>query len=371
MQFYCRNCKRTKNGQAPVELAVNVNGTRRFINLPFKTTPELFNRKRQPKEITDYVALMRERVNVILTEMLRHGEPVTTQALIEYVKTGGYKSYTVQDLFNEFLAIQRDRIGKNLSKGNYRTYELVKELFYEFIDPQGECEKQLTHGKILQFKAAVEGKYEQATAAGYLTKLKSVILFGIDNGKFAVNPFNGVKIARGTKPIVYLKEWEQKILENGKIENESLSRVRDFALLQISTGMSYADCAAITEEDLKCKEGVWYIEKPRQKTGKIFTAVIVRPERFRAILAKYGGKAPKISNQKLNLWLKTLGGLLNIKTVMTTHVFRRTYLTNLLNAGVRIETVAAAAGHDVKTCARYYAKMQESTVLSEIASKIC
>lgn len=370
IQFYCRSCKKTKSGQAPLELAVNVNGTRKFVNLPFKTTPEIFSKKRQPKELVDYMALMRERVNGILTDMLRHGEPVTTQALIEYVKTGGYKSYTVDCLFNDFLSIQSERIGKNLSKGNYRKYELVRDLFYEFVNPAGECEKELTHAAVLKFKASVEGKYEQATAAGYLTKLKSVILFGIDNGKFTLNPFNGVKIKRGSKPIVYLKEWEQRLLESGRIENASLSKVRDFALMQISTGMSYADCSNITKEDVKCKDGVYYIEKARQKTGKVFMCVIVQPERFMAIMDKYGGKAPKISNQKLNLWLKTIGELLGIHTVMTTHCFRRTYSTNLLNAGVRIETVAAAMGHSVKMTERYYAKLQESTVLSEIASKI-
>lgn len=370
IQFYCRNCKRTKSGQAPLELSVNINGARKFVQLPYKTTPEIFKKKRQPKDLADYMALMRERVNSILTDMLRHGEPVTTQALVEYVKTGGYKSYTVDCLFNDFLEIQRDRIGKTLTQGNYRKYELARDLFYEFVDPQGECERELTHAAVLKFKASVEGRYEQATAAGYLTKLKSVILFGIDNGKFTLNPFNGVKIKRGSKPIVYLKEWEQRLLESGRIENASLSKVRDFALMQISTGMSYADCSNITRDDVKEKDGVWYIEKARQKTGKIFMAVIVRPERFMAIMEKYGGKAPKISNQKLNLWLKTIGELLGIHTVMTTHCFRRTYSTNLLNAGVRIETVAAAMGHSVKMTERYYAKLQESTVLSEIASKI-
>lgn len=370
IQFYCRNCKKAKNGQAPLELSVNINGTRKFVQLPFKTTPEIFRKKRQPKELADYVALMRERVNSILTEMLRNGEPVTTRAIIDYVKTGGYKSYTVNDLFNDFLDIQRERIGKNLTQGNYRKYELVRDLFYGFISPAGECGKELTHAAVLKFKAYVEGRYEQATAAGYLTKLKSVILFGIDNGKFSMNAFNGIKIKRGSKPIVYLKEWEQGVLESGRIENESLAKVRDFALLQVYTGMSYADCSSITREDVKIKDGVYYIEKARQKTGKIFMAVIVRPERFMAIMDKYGGKAPKISNQKLNLWLKTIGELLGIRTVMTTHCFRRTYSTNLLNAGVRIETVAAAMGHSVKMTERYYAKLKESTVLSEIASKI-
>lgn len=367
VQFYCRNCKKTKNGQAPLELAVNINGTRKFINLPFKTTPEEFKRKRQPKELVDYMALMRERINVILTEMLRNGEPVTTQALIEYVKTGGYKTYSVEDLFNEYLDIQKARIGKNLTKGVFRKYELVRDLFFEFVDSHGECEKELTHAKVLKFKASVESKYEQATAAGYLRKLKSYIYFAIDNGKLSTNPFQGIKIKRGEKPIVFLKEWEEKLLLNTRIENESLARVRDCAVLQMSTGMAYADLKNFRKADVKEKNGIYYIEKPRQKTGKVFTAVILKEGL--EVLEKYE-EMPVITNEKYNLFLKTLQGLCGINTTLTTHVFRRTYANKLLNSGIRYEAVAAAMGHDVKTCAKYYARMQESTVLSEIASKI-
>lgn len=370
VNFYVRAPKVNKHGTAPLEVALNVNGKRVFVSTQYRVTLEEWNKKKRSKALTDYMALMRARVNEILTSMLANQETVTAQSLVKFFKNGGYKAYSVDNLFNDFLEIKKGEVGKSITQNNYRKYELVRDLFYEFVDPAGEAKVQLTHAAVLKFKASVEGKYEQATAAGYLTKLKSVILFGIDNGKFTLNPFNGVKIKRGSKPIVYLKEWEQRLLESGRIENASLSKVRDFALMQISTGMSYADCSNVTKEDVKCKDGVYYIEKARQKTGKVFTCVIVQPERFMAIMDKYGGKAPKISNQKLNLWLKTIGELLGINTVMTTHCFRRTYSTNLLNAGVRIETVAAAMGHSVKMTERYYAKLQESTVLSEIASKI-
>lgn len=370
VNFYVRAPKVNKHGTAPLEVALNVNGKRMFVSTQYRVTLEEWNRKKRSKALTDYMALMRARVNEILTSMLANQEPVTAQSLVKFFKNGGYKAYSVDNLFNDFLEIKNGEVGKSITQNNYRKYELVRDLFYGFVDKEGEVKTQLTHANVLKFKAYVESKYEQATAAGYLTKLKSVILFGIDNGKFAVNPFNGVKIKRGRKPIVYLKDWEQRVLENGRIDNESLNKVRDFAMLQVSSGMSYADCSNVTKADVKCKDGVYYIEKPRQKTGKVFTCVIVRPERFMAVLDKYGGMAPKISNQKLNLWLKTIGGLLGINTVMTTHCFRRTYSMNLLNAGVRIETVAAAMGHSVKMTERYYAKLEEESVLGEIAAKI-
>lgn len=140
--------------------------------------------------------------------------------------------------------------------------------------------------------------------------------------------------------------------------------------MQLSTGTNFSDCSLITKEDIQERDGVYFIQKPRKKTGKVYTSVIINPERFMAILDKYDGKAPVISDQKINSYLKVIGDLLRINTRLTTQVFRRTYATNLLNSGIRIDTVAAALGHDVKTCARYYARIKTDTVLSEISKVI-
>lgn len=370
VNFYVRAPKVAKSsGTAPLELCINLSGKRVFIATQYRLTPAEWKKKRRPKALTEYMDMMRARVNEILTEMLKAGEPVTAAALSEYIKSGGYKSYSVDDLFNEYLGILEKRVGNNLTQGVYRKYELVRNLFFEDIDKGGECERVLTTANVLRFKAKVEGKYEQATAAGYLRKLKSFVYYAIDNNRLKTNPFQGIRIKRGEKPIIYLKEWEQKALINAKIDNASLDKVRDFSILQLSTGMAYADMAALTKDDIKVKNGVYYIFKPRVKTGKVFHSVIIEPERFMAILDKYDGKVPVISNQKQNVFLKTLGDLLHINTHLTTHVFRRTYSMNLLNSGIRIETVAAAMGHDSKTCAKYYAKLKEDTILEEISSK--
>ena len=74
-----------------------------------------------------------------------------------------------------------------------------------------------------------------------------------------------------------------------------------------------------------------------------------------------------ISNQKYNLFLKTIQGLANIKTNLTTHLARKTFCCLLLNRGVSINTVARCAGHaDIKITRSYYATLQESTVIKEV-----
>lgn len=368
MNFYVRDCKRTKNGQAPLEISINVNGVRKFVNLPFKISPEAFNRKRKPREVLDYMASMRTRINEILADMARHGEAVTTKALVDYLKNGGYKTFSVKDLFNEFIDLQYKRATEgSITKFTYWKYCRTRDLFYTIVDSEGECEKEITNASIAKYKAVCEGKFEQATIAGYLIRLKTIVTYAIDNGHLRINPFNGVKIKKGSKPIVYLSKDEQRRLIETPIGNESLARVRDYAVIQLSTGLSYADLQALRPEDIRRNDnGTYYIEKERAKTGKVFTAVIL-PAGVEA-LKNFGYKV--ISNQKYNSYLKCVGDICGIKTPLTTHCFRRSYATNLLNSNVRLEVVAAALGDTIQVVKQHYAQLQRDSILNEISTKI-
>ena len=115
-KFYARESKKDKDGFAHIELSITINQKRCFINLPYLVEPQKFNSKRRPKEYEDYISLMRTRINEILTEMAEHQEPITSSALREYIRTGGFKSYTVQDMFDDFLAIKKKTVGKSMTQ---------------------------------------------------------------------------------------------------------------------------------------------------------------------------------------------------------------------------------------------------------------
>ena len=44
ISYYCRKSKQNKQGQAPLELCININGERIFVNLPAKFFPKLQTR---------------------------------------------------------------------------------------------------------------------------------------------------------------------------------------------------------------------------------------------------------------------------------------------------------------------------------------
>ena len=43
--FYCRKSRTNKKGLAPIELAISMNGERKFISLPVTMNPKLFEKQ--------------------------------------------------------------------------------------------------------------------------------------------------------------------------------------------------------------------------------------------------------------------------------------------------------------------------------------
>lgn len=368
ISFYARSSKANKDGLVHLELGINVNQKRLFINLPFLVEPTKFNSKRRPKEYEDYISLMRNRINEILVEMTSHQEPITAERIRGYIRTGGYKSYTVEDMFQEYLSILKKRVNVNLTQSVYRRYELLYELFKENNDTTIEV-NALTQSICMDFRNVLLQRYDRNTAVGYLTKFKSFIKYAINNGKLKTNPTAYVNISREKKEIDYLTEKELETLRNTNIENQSLQSVLDLFLFEASSGISYADMQLLTKEDIKEENGTYYVSKKRKKTGTEFTAVILP---FGVdILRKYDYNLRHISNQKMNSYLKIIGNMTGIKKTLKTHLARHTYLTYLLNKGVSLEVCSKAAGHsNVKVTQSFYAQIHKDTVINEIAQKI-
>lgn len=105
INFYCRDSKKDKKGMATVEMGITLNGSRVFINLPMKSRPEEFNRKRKPAEIEEQLSRWRTKVNAVINELMDEGQALTATGIRDMLRTGG----------------------------SYRKYELVKEKFLEYI----------------------------------------------------------------------------------------------------------------------------------------------------------------------------------------------------------------------------------------------
>lgn len=368
LSFFCRESKKDKKGLSPVEASIIISGKRVFCNLPRKEYPAEFRKSvlsRKDNDTKRYLDEIRVMFNRYQTELLQSGQPITPQTLKDAFKNGGVSSYTIDTLFNEFLALQRKRIGRDITQGAYQKYEYVRNLFYKHID----CKKEvtaITPSVIDNFYITLQQRYNTATSASHMTRLKTIITYAINDGRLKINPFKNVKVKHGKKKIEYLTEEELKRIRDLEIDNKSLADVRDAFIFQASTGLAYIDLLNLNREDIKITDdGTHYITKTRHKTNSTYTTVIL-PMGVE-VLKRHDYKLRVISNQKYNLFLKNIQALANINKTMTTHLARKTFCCLLLNKGISINTVAKCAGHnDIKITRSYYATLQESTVIREV-----
>lgn len=367
--FYCRSSKVNKQGLAPLELSIIVNGERLFLNLPSKLNPLEFNRKRKPAYIEDLLNTYRVKINEVCTDLMSDGMPITSATLREYLKTGGTRSKTLENLFEEYLGLLDKRVGKSMTKCVYSKYVLVRDFVFEVLSPSKElC--TLTNADMVRLYDVLKEKYLVSTAGGYMTKIKTIITYAIDNGYMKTNPLNGIKINKGTSTITYLTKEDLNTLKGLDLEDyPRLERVRDLMLFQASVGLAYVDLLQFDLSKVEEVNGVHIYQNKRQKTGVEFCAVILQDGLD--ILKKYDNTLPMLSNQKYNQYLKEIGKLGKIKTLLTTHLLRRTYATLLLNSGVNISAVSKMLGHSqISITQKAYAKTTSDLVIAEMKNKV-
>lgn len=367
---YCRASKANKNGESPIELSIIINGKRCFIQLPIRCKATEFKKliaSRKPNPIKDYVIEAHNKLTEIQVDMMKNNIPFTAENLRSYYQNGGVSQslYTVSKLFDEYLELIKPRVNKDLSKEHYYRYAKTKELMLDYLKKDILVE-DITPAVIQGYLIYVQGKYNNSTVYGIMTRTKTIIRYAMDNGKLTKNPFQGVKYQKQKKDILYLTKEELNKINELYIENKSLSSVRDCFILQASTGLSYIDLLNLKKEDIRIEEdGTHYIVKNRHKTNVQYTTVVL-PIGVE-VLKRNNYQLHILSNQKYNSYLKIIQKMAGIEKNMTSHLGRKTFATLLINSNVRIEVVSQALGHsNIQQTKSAYAKLLNNTVIDEI-----
>lgn len=191
VSFYCRNSKVNVKGLAPIELTIIINGERTIITLPRKEKPKDFKTaisSKRGNDIKDYLEAVRNRVNAITTELMEKGEALTASTLKEYFMYGGARKYTIQNLFDEYIAILKKRENIDLTPRSYRKYELARDKSYTIID-KDKSVSAITSSVIVEYLTTLRKEFNRATTNGYGQRIKTIIKYGQSKGYVKTNPF--------------------------------------------------------------------------------------------------------------------------------------------------------------------------------------
>ena len=171
------------------------------------------------------------------------------------------------------------------------------------------------------------------------------------------------------------------MLENYQFAQEKLGKVRDLYLFSVYTGLAYHEAFTLQRKHIiKGFDKELWINMKRGKTGKAFEVPLL-PKAIE-IIKKYGELGnddsyilPRMSNQKMNSYLKEIADIIGIKKRLTHHTARKTFATTiLLYNDIPIEIVSSLLGHSsIAITQKHYAKVVNKKVsmcMEELKNKL-
>jgi integrase/recombinase XerD len=245
--------------------------------------------------------------------------------------------------------------------------------------------KELTRKFIADFEqyllsTNIEGKeyaMNRNTATTYLRKLKAAINKAVAKDLLDRNPFIGHRIlgCKNSKIIYLTSEEVDAIKSHDLCGNKSLIKIRDAFLFSCATGLRFSDSSTLKKQNIrKDKANVHWLRINQQKTKDLLEVPMLQQaidiyEKYKSQREETGFVLPRMSHQKVNLYLKVIGEIVGIQKKISHHVARHTFATSLLEMGVDLKTVSKLMGHSSIKSTEIYAQVSKKN-LTDVIGKL-
>ena len=372
LNFICRASKARKDGLSPIELSIIIGGDRTVITLDRKVKSTSFNpstqKVRGDKDLNEYLEVIRRKCYSIETELIRM-DNLNLETFIHSYKYGiKQKEDTLLQIYDKHNELYKDNVlcGKIDNAALYK-YKKSRERVADYLQSIDKTDiklKDITPSFIEGYQNYCLKTLKTNTTNKQLKMLKKILSFAVKERLLEVNPFQ-MTLKEEKLDYHTLTIDDVKYLLSVEITDKRIASIRDLFVFQSMTGLSYADMASLSMDDIKDD----VIIKRRKKTDVQFVIPVLPIAK--SILEKYEYRLPIISNQKYNQYLKVLGDVCKMPMSLHSHLARHSYACILLNSGVEMKTISKTLGHSsMRTTERIYAEMSNKTVISNILEKL-
>ncbi|MFY7998856.1 MAG: tyrosine-type recombinase/integrase [Candidatus Kapaibacteriota bacterium] len=329
--------------------------------------------------------------NAVYVQSMLQGNPFEPQMIRDHIKLGTSNKNASETLQSVFEAYCDSQLKNGVRAGSLKVYRTMFKHIRGFEKATG---RPLTYAGLDaeffdNFLAYLRGLgFVDNTVHKVVTTFKSFLKWADEK--------RGVKIHAAYKhrlPLrlktesdhVALSEKELAMIEALELDSDTgMAKARDLFLLQCYTGLRYSDAVRLTSEHIQST----HIRIETVKTRQALT-IGLHPH-IKPILDRYDGKAPQISNQKTNKYLKDIckrAGLTEeVRRVeyrgaerhelphpkyegIGTHTGRRTFVTIALRKGIPSEVIRRATGHRNLRSFDSYVRVTDGIVEQEFATK--
>jgi integrase len=347
-------------------LVLRENGKREKISLQLKEDPATFDKENYvfTKE-NEYHKTLNARLSVIKSklELLVRESEITNESLSEFKKK-------VADAINITTKERVDKSNENLFLPYFLNWALEENTKHKY-----NRYKKYTYNMLVEYFGNKKPTFNDITYSfceDFIEWMSDKNLCANTRGshvkfiKAAMNEAFKNKLHNNEDFRTFRKEMEQ--IDAVYLTNEEVTKVadlplcghfkvaRDLFILGCHTGMRFSDYSRLSMDDIS--DGIIHLITQKCKTPVDLPA----HPRVLQILESYGGKAPKMTAQKFNQYIKEVckeagitesvlvrkGGKherYNKYELVSSHTARRTGLTNMYKAGIPTYRCMMISGH--------------------------
>ncbi len=296
----------------------------------------------------------------------------------------GPKDKTLLDI----LEYHGQKINGKLAKGSIRNFKVTENYIHRFLEEELKINSiylnELNYKFINDFanflftywpKGHVNAMSHN-TVMKHIQRLRKIVTLAFHLEWGDKDPFIRWKPTFEKKERDFLNPNELKVIEDFNFYNERLDRVRDLFVFSCYTGISFSDINNLTRNNImKGLDGQKWIFTFRNKTKTKVKIPLL--DKALMIIEKYEDHLmvqitesllPVITNVKVNLYLKEVAEICDIKKNLTFHMARHTFATTVILAnGVPIETVSKLLGHTKIATTQIYARVLEDKLSKDMS----
>lgn len=382
---------RIKDGKAPIIARITVNGKRANISLQRKV--ELTKWKKSKSRVNGssleairlnkYLDQTQVQIQDAYDQLVKECSHISAQSIKARYLGEDSQEHTLLYL----IGYHNEQMEESLSQGTLKNYHTTERYVRLFIEKKLKAKdiylSKLSYRFLIDFENFLrkhrptnhQRKMENNTVMKHIQRLRKMVTMAYKMEWIIKDPFVRFKANYVRKEREFLTESELEIIINKNFRIERLELVKDLFVFSCYTGLSYIDVMNLNRDNVTIGiDGNKWISTSRQKTkNSVKIPLLDIPMELITKYAenpgtKFGKLFPKMSNQKLNSYLKEIADLCEINKNLTFHIARHTFATTVtLSNGVPISTVSKLLGHSKIATTQIYARVLEHKVSEDIS----
>ncbi len=392
--LYLKKDKTNSMGETPVYVKINYLISTTTLDSGIKVDAERWKLTNQLTKTRILPEMkIRSSINIVLQQIEQTKEKLKLRGLPFSAKTikDAYLNnddsvltcnLMLSELFDKHYNSFEPLIKSNIrAKDTLRKYRTLRNHVCDFLNIEYQIDdiplNNLNYSFIESFDLFLRSNKNigNNTTVKYVQSFRRLINLAIKYDWIEKDPFKLYDKKVIVKDAEFLTKEELEQIENLELPIKRLEIVRDIFVFGCYTGYAPVDIQKLTNDNIHIdKDGQKWIIIKRTKTG--INADVPLLPKAEEIINKYSNSIdcivdnrllPKRSTQKMNLYLKEIAEMADLKINLHQYVARHTFAcTIILENGLSMEVLSKMLGHTNLRQTQHYGKIQNSRVAEEM-----